>query len=123
MWQGDDGNWWVKYSDINVGYYPAEIFNNFTNPGIVGEGGATVAPNPPAGICPPLGSGIFPDGKYEHSCSIRLVQYLNNTGIRDLYDHSYEKIIDSPGYYNVRDPKYRVLQGYTFCNNYLAKIK
>ena len=75
MWQGDDGNWWVKYSDINVGYYPAEIFNNFTNPGIVGEGGATVAPNPPAGICPPLGSGIFPDGKYEHSCSIRLVQY------------------------------------------------
>lgn len=70
-----------------------------------------------------MGRGIFPDGKYEHSCSIRLVQYLNNTGIRDLYDHSYEKIIDSPGYYNVRDPKYRVLQGYTFCNNYLAKIK
>ncbi|KAK4592412.1 hypothetical protein RGQ29_016808 [Quercus rubra] len=109
------GSWWVSYDGINIGYYPAKIFNNFANPQIVGWGGIVATPNPPTGVSPPMGSGVFPDGKYEHSCSIRFAQYTNNLGIEDgPHGDSYEKIIDCPSHYSVRDPVYRGNQGYTF---------
>ncbi|XP_065625332.1 protein neprosin [Quercus suber] len=81
IFKENDGNWWVTMDGISVGYFPANIFNNFTNPGSVGWGGVVAAPNPPTGISPPMGSGLYADGKYEHSCSIRLVQYRNTSGI------------------------------------------
>ncbi|XP_023886586.1 protein neprosin isoform X1 [Quercus suber] len=114
IFKEDDGNWWINYNGINVGYYPANIFNNFTNPQIVGWGGIAVVPDPTTEISPPMGSGVFPDGKYEHSCSIRFVQYRNNSGILDGPYGDYEKIIDSPGCYSVADPVYRATQGYNF---------
>ncbi|KAL0007362.1 hypothetical protein SO802_008864 [Lithocarpus litseifolius] len=81
---------------------PAKIFNNFANPQIVGWGGIVAASNPPTGVSPPMGSGVFPDGKYEHSCSIRFAQYTNNLGIEDRpHGDSHEKIIDCPSRYIV----------------------
>ena len=115
MWQDLFGSWWVSYDGINIGYYPAKIFNNFANPQIAGWGGIVATPNPPTGVSPPMGSGVFPDGKYEHSCSIRFAQYTNNLGIEDgPHGDSYEKIIGCPSHYSVRDPVYRGNQGYTF---------
>ena len=115
MWQDLFGSWWVSYDGINIGYYPAKIFNNFANPQIVGWGGVVATPNPPTGVSPPMGSGVFPDRKYEHSCYIRFAQYTNNLGIEDgPHGDSYEKIIDCPSHYSVKDPVYRGNLGYTF---------
>ena len=59
--------------------------------------------------------GVFPDREYEHSCYIRFAQYTNNLGIEDgPHGDSYEKIIDCPSHYSVRDPVYRGNLGYTF---------
>ena len=71
MFQAEDGNWWVTKDQINIGYFPAKIFNNFVEPESVGWGG--IAVNPPNGISPPMGSGIFPDYNYGHTSQFRAI--------------------------------------------------
>nr|POF07609.1 hypothetical protein CFP56_61865 [Quercus suber] len=47
----EDGNWWLTRDGNRIGYYPAAIFNNLTEPETVGWGG--IAVSPPNGISPP----------------------------------------------------------------------
>ena len=68
MWQEEDGNWWVTKDEIKIGYFPATIFNNFTEAKTIGWGGLAISP--PNGISPPMGSGIFPDDNYRHTVRI-----------------------------------------------------
>ena len=68
MWQEEDGNWWVTKDEIKIGYFPATIFNNFTEAKTIGWGGLAISP--PNGISPPMGSGIFPYDNYRHTIRI-----------------------------------------------------
>ena len=115
MWQEEeDGNWWVSFDNIFVGYFPATLFNNFSEPEAVGWGGVVV--NPPNGISPPMGSGLFPDGNYKHVGSFRQIQYRDNTGKLNVpQDLFYDIIIDNKSCYDLRNDKYQgEYMGYAF---------
>ena len=114
MWQAEDGNWWLTKDQINIGYFPAKIFNNFVEPESVGWGG--IAVNPPNGISPPMGSGIFPDDNYKHTSQFRAIQYRNSSGVLDgPHKYTYDIIIDSPNCYLIDFHGYiGEHEGYTF---------
>nr|XP_023912778.1 uncharacterized protein LOC112024373 [Quercus suber] len=112
--QAEDGNWWLTKDQINIGYFPATIFNNFVDPETVGWGGFAV--NPPNGISPPMGSGIFPDDNYGHTSQFSLIQYRNSSGVLDgPHKYTYDTIIDSPNCYLLDFHGYMgKILGYTF---------
>ena len=115
MWQEEeDGNWWVSFDNIFVGYFPATLFNNFGEPEAVGWGGVVV--NPPNGISPPMGSGLFPDGNYKHVGSFRQIQYRDNTGELTVpQDLLYDIIIDNKFCYDLKYDGYQgEYMGYAF---------
>ena len=115
MWQEEeDGNWWVSFDNIFVGYFPATLFNNFGEPEAVGWGGVVV--NPPNGISPPMGSGLFPDGNYKHVGSFRQIQYRDNTGKLNVpQDLFYDIIIDNKSCYDLKNDGYQgEYMGYAF---------
>ncbi|KAK4592411.1 hypothetical protein RGQ29_016807 [Quercus rubra] len=112
--KAEDGNWWVTKDQINIGYFPAAIFNNLTNVETVGWGG--IAVSPPNGISPPMGSGIFPDDNYKHTSQFRAIQYRNSSGALDgPHKYTYDIIIDSPNCYLIDYHGYiGEHEGYTF---------
>ena len=114
MWQEKDGNWWVTKDEINIGYFPAAIFNNFTEAETVGWGGLAVSL--PNGISPPMGSGIFPDDNYSHTSQFRVIQYIDSSGVQDgPHENTYDTIIDNPNCYLIDFHGYiGEHEGYTF---------
>ncbi|XP_050281536.1 uncharacterized protein LOC126722427 [Quercus robur] len=112
--KADDGNWWVTKDQINIGYFPAALFNNLANFETVGWGGIVVSP--PNGISPPMGSGIFPDDNYGHTSQFRAIQYKNSSGVLDgPHKYTYDTIIDSPNCYLIDFHGYiGEHEGYTF---------
>ena len=114
MRQEEDGNWWITKDEINIGYFPAAIFNNLTEAETVGWGGLAVSL--PNGISPPMGSGIFPDDNYSHTSQFRAIQYRNSSGVLDgPHEYTYDTIIDSLDYYLIDFHGYMgEFKGYTF---------
>ena len=114
MWQAEDGNWWLTKDQINIGYFPAALFNNLANVETVAWGG--IAVSPPNGISPPMGSGIFPDDNYGHTSQFRAIQYRNSSGALDgPHKYTYDIIIDSPNCYLIDYHGYiGEHEGYTF---------
>ncbi|KAK4592414.1 hypothetical protein RGQ29_016810 [Quercus rubra] len=110
----EDGNWWVTKDEINIGYFPAAIFNNFIEAETVGWGGLAVSL--PNGISPPMGSGIFPDDNYSHTSQFRVIQYIDSSGVQDgPHENTYDTIIDSPNCYLIDFHGYiGEHEGYTF---------
>ncbi|KAM4082005.1 hypothetical protein ACJW30_11G136300 [Castanea mollissima] len=110
----EDGNWWVTKDEIKIGYFPAAIFNNFTEAETVGWGGLAVSP--PNGISPPMGSGRFPDDNYKHTSQFRVIQYKDSYGVADgPREYTYDTIIDSPNCYLIDFHGYMgEFEGYTF---------
>ena len=114
MWQEEDGNWWVTKDEIKIGYFPATIFNNFTEAKTIGWGGLAISP--PNGISPPMGSRIFPDDNYSHTSQFRVIQYIDSSGVLDgPHENTYDTIIDSPNCYLIDFHGYiGEHEGYTF---------
>ncbi|XP_075645661.1 protein neprosin-like [Castanea sativa] len=110
----EDGNWWVTKDEIKIGYFPAAIFNNFTEAKTVGWVGLAISP--PNGISPPMGSGRFPDDNYRHTSQFRAIQYKDSSGVvGGPREYNYDTIIDRPNCYLMDFHGYMgEFEGYTF---------
>ncbi|OVA01249.1 protein of unknown function DUF239 [Macleaya cordata] len=72
--------WWLVYQgNINVGYWPNELFPLFTaGAEYIYWGGHVKAGGD--GISPQMGSGHLPDGYYDHACYFAEMQYKTESG-------------------------------------------
>ncbi|TKY58768.1 Carboxyl-terminal peptidase [Spatholobus suberectus] len=61
-------NWWLIAQDINVGYYPAQLFSNMSVANFVGWGGRVYGVV--NGSSAQMGSGYLPDGDLTHACFV-----------------------------------------------------
>lgn len=63
--------------NIDIGYWPKELFNLLDNGGnIVGVGGAVQAS--PHSSSPPMGNGKFPDGMPRDSATFSNIKIVNS---------------------------------------------
>jgi hypothetical protein len=78
-----------------IGYFPAHLFSNLVAANTVGWGGLAATP---AGTSPPMGSGLFPDKSYIHSCYFRYISYKDNDGKRvGPAEYLTRKTLNAPG--------------------------
>ncbi|XP_019431013.1 PREDICTED: uncharacterized protein LOC109338273 [Lupinus angustifolius] len=92
-------NWWLIVNDIQVGYYPAELFSNMIIADKVGWGGKVSGIM--KGLSPPMGSGYFPDGDLTHACFIRQISYNVNGSIQEPNQDLLDISVDNPNCYNL----------------------
>ncbi|WJX55713.1 hypothetical protein P8452_41449 [Trifolium repens] len=88
-------NWWLLVQETPIGYFPAHLFSNLVAANTVGWGGLAATP---AGTSPPMGSGLFPDKSYIHSCYFRYISYKDNDGKRvGPAEYLTRKTLNAPG--------------------------
>lgn len=90
-----DKNWWLVINDeIQVGYWPLELFTHMA------EGADTVTYGGTAsagknGISPPMGSGHKPDGNWTHAAYFNNVRIVNeNDYMRLPGQNEMEEFVD-----------------------------
>ncbi|MBO0612411.1 neprosin family prolyl endopeptidase [Thiothrix fructosivorans] len=85
-WQRDsvNGNWWLKYGDMWVGYYPSKLFdsNGLKNQASsVDWGGEILDAVDKAHTSTDMGSGAFPQLGYKKAAYTRNIRYLNTSNV------------------------------------------
>ncbi|KAG7610365.1 Neprosin [Arabidopsis suecica] len=112
------GNWWItklipNAPNIDVGYWPKELFNLIGNgANMVGVGGAVQASH--QGPSPPMGNGKFPIGDPKESAMFTNIEVLNsNYEKRRIDSFPMEKLLDSPKCYGINTDKIKLL-GFAF---------
>src|ERR1035441_6351192 len=102
--QGGNHNWWLKYGNIWVGYYPNSLFSSW---GIADKGGeieyggeivntATGGRHSTTG----MGSGRFPSEGWEASAFIKRIQYVDmNYAWQNAT--SLTRFVSNPSYYDL----------------------
>lgn len=79
-----NGNWWLKYGDNVVGYWPPGLFNELLNATVVQWGGQVVNTQPAGqSTTTQMGSGHFPEegfGKASYFSRINVVNDRNQLG-------------------------------------------
>ncbi|CAH2044433.1 unnamed protein product [Thlaspi arvense] len=128
------GNWWITLVDgdtpnintpnIDVGYWPKELFN-FLNNGANMVGVRGMVQTSPSGSSPPMGNGKFPTGSAmspkdrASSAIFSNIQVLNSNFEPSKIDSSHiENVVDSTNCYVLRTGKvplfHRTYLGYFF---------
>ncbi|XP_010494791.1 PREDICTED: uncharacterized protein LOC104771883 [Camelina sativa] len=114
-------NWWLTFfskPNVDIGYWPKELFNLINNgANVVGVGGVVQAS--PSGSSPPMGTGLFPTGDRRASAMFTNIEALNsNYEQRKISSFHMEKLLDSPNCYGLRigkvKPFHRTLLGFFF---------
>ncbi|MCL7044926.1 hypothetical protein MKW94_024333, partial [Papaver nudicaule] len=72
--------WWYVVQGVTIGYWPAELFPLFGDIGVerIYYGGHSKDDG--EGHPPPMGSGYFPNEKYNHAAYFTQMQYKNKFG-------------------------------------------
>ncbi|KAF3561402.1 hypothetical protein DY000_02013081 [Brassica cretica] len=101
------GNWWItqlmqKSPDVDIGYWPKELFNLLENgANMVGVGGVVQASR--SGSSPPMGNGNFPNGGRLDSGLFSNIDVLNsNYEQRKINSFPVENLLDSEKCYGLR---------------------
>ncbi|RDY08744.1 hypothetical protein CR513_06999, partial [Mucuna pruriens] len=94
-------NWWLIAEDINIGYYPIELFTHMSVANFVGWGGRVSGVV--NGTSAQMGSGHFPDGDMKHACFVRRLSYNVSTSVvKEPNKGNLYKYVDSPRCYRLR---------------------
>ncbi|XP_062080060.1 protein neprosin-like [Humulus lupulus] len=108
------GNWWLEFSDIQIGYWPSIIFSDLKDLATYIEwGGETYSPIGQPG--PPMGSGLFlkKDARYDAYC--RALSTINEAYIQEDAKNTEKYSIDID-FYLVQDwgfvPEFRHVMTY-----------
>ncbi|KAF6156702.1 hypothetical protein GIB67_002417 [Kingdonia uniflora] len=99
------GDWWLGNADLTIiyGYWPKSLFPHLTQgANVVAWGGLVKAG--PNGISPPMGSGYFEDGKFEHSGYFRNIEIVDGRYNRaDINFYKLIPIFDAPNCYTAEN--------------------
>ncbi|KAJ8645689.1 hypothetical protein MRB53_007437 [Persea americana] len=100
------GNWWLYYDEDNnvLGYFPRDLFP------VLGSGPATGVDwggeaYSPSDVCPPMGSGHFPDEGARKASFMRGIKVMNQTRQPEDAQLNTDIRMDIPQNYRVIDPK------------------
>lgn len=99
--------------NIDVGYWPKELFNLIGNgANMVGVGGVVQASH--QGSSPPMGNGKLPTGDRRESAMFTNIEVLNSKyEQRRIDSYPVENLLDSPKCYELRIDKVKLL-GFAF---------
>jgi hypothetical protein len=103
--QSSDGNWWLKYRNTWVGYYPASKFDSkgLRNGAEMVEYGGEIIDNRYLNLhtATDMGSGRFPSDGFGYACYQRAIVYIAGTYSSPLwYDVSPSSIISGSACYS-----------------------
>ncbi|RWR74226.1 hypothetical protein CKAN_00254600 [Cinnamomum micranthum f. kanehirae] len=103
-WMDANGSWWLYYNDYALGYFPRDLLPGLgSGPATsVGWGGETYSPT---NVCPPMGSGHFPDEGVRKAGFMRGIKVMNQTRQPEDAPLNTSTIVDIPQNYRVVDPK------------------
>lgn len=102
----DSKHWWVtdiiyKKEDINIGYWPKELFDIMDNGvNVVGVGGAVVSSL--SGISPPMGKGHLPTKNDMEAARVKDILFRGIGEFKEVKKSKLETILDSNKCYGVR---------------------
>ncbi|CAN1836938.1 hypothetical protein LINPERHAP1_LOCUS34923 [Linum perenne] len=76
------GNWWLNIQDIDVGYWPGDLFKNLKSSARVIEWGGRVINTNPHGFhtTTQMGSGRFPSEGYGKAAYFKNLEYIDGEG-------------------------------------------
>ncbi|XP_048134102.1 uncharacterized protein LOC125312487 [Rhodamnia argentea] len=111
------GNWWlVVNGGIAVGYWPKELFVNLREGGTrVSWGGEGFSGK--TKVCPPLGSGHMPDGRYDHAAFFRQIYYTTGSDTNHTPMAVFEHV-DKSRVYGLKNDKYIDKEGFGYSFTY-----
>ncbi|EOA33263.1 hypothetical protein CARUB_v10022287mg [Capsella rubella] len=108
------GNWWLtklipKVPNINIGYWPKELFNLMDNgANMVRVGGVVQASR--KGLSPPMGNSLFPNKDSRESAHFTNIKVMDiNYEQRGIDFFSTQKLLDSPKCYGLRTGNVKLL--------------
>ncbi|QSQ24427.1 neprosin family prolyl endopeptidase [Pyxidicoccus parkwayensis] len=82
---GTAGNWWLKYGDTWVGYYPRTRFdtNGLADKAWSIDFGGEIIDNRPGGrhTATDMGSGAYPSAWFQYAAYQRNIQYVNTSNV------------------------------------------
>ncbi|KAK2376327.1 hypothetical protein QL285_077127 [Trifolium repens] len=70
-------NWYIYIGNKEIGYYPASLFSNMKSANQVMWMGKTITPTHIP--CPPMGSGVKPNGVLGHACYFKNLAFVNDS--------------------------------------------
>jgi hypothetical protein len=70
-------NWYIYIGNKKIGYYPASLFSNLKSANLVMWTGKTITPTHIP--CPPMGSGVQPNGVLGHACYFKNLAFFNDS--------------------------------------------
>ncbi|RWR74225.1 NEP-interacting protein DUF239 [Cinnamomum micranthum f. kanehirae] len=104
--QDASGNWWLFFDDDNkiLGYFPKDLFP------ILGSGPATRVDwggetYSPTNVCPPMGSGHFPDEGARKAGFMRGIKVMNQARQPENAPLNTANVADIPQNYRVLDSR------------------
>ncbi|XP_072993779.1 protein neprosin-like [Typha latifolia] len=100
------GNWWMRYQNINVGYWPANLFTRLSTYATTAEWGGEIVNTSPNGVhtSTDMGSGHFPPEGFGKASYIRNLQNVDSTNT--LYSvQSITTYADHPNCYDAKSYK------------------
>ncbi|XP_072993505.1 protein neprosin-like isoform X4 [Typha latifolia] len=100
------GNWWLKFNDALVGYWPSELFTRLSSYATSVNWGGEIVNTSPNGVhtSTDMGSGRFPAEGFRKASYIRNLQNVDSTNT--LYPvQSISTYADHPNCYDVKSYK------------------
>ncbi|XP_072967862.1 protein neprosin-like [Typha angustifolia] len=100
------GNWWMRYRNINVGYWPAKLFTHLSSYATTVQWGGEIVNTSPNRLhtLTDMGSGHFAEEGFKKASYIRNLKNVDSTNT--LYSvQSITTYADHPNCYNVRSYK------------------
>jgi hypothetical protein len=106
---------YINQESIKLGYWPKELFSNLGNGADTVFWGGMVYSNLPAS--PPMGSGLFQNGRYDRTCFMENVNVITVAGAPfttaddALVQYKNTRCYNAADYSNVEGWGYRFLFG------------
>ncbi|XP_020112709.1 uncharacterized protein LOC109727174 isoform X2 [Ananas comosus] len=99
----NSGNWWLSYQNIDVGYWPAEIFTHLASYATLVEWGGEIVNDDVNGqhTTTQMGSGHFAEEGYRKASYFRNVEVVNSTNALSS-PQSVSTIAGNPNCYDIQ---------------------
>ncbi|CAK8561977.1 unnamed protein product [Lathyrus sativus] len=96
------GNWWLRYGDKTLGYWPSSLFTNLKNAAsMVHWGGEIFNEQYQQASSTQMGSGHFPEEGYKKASYFNQINVLDSKRIW-VKPRNPQNYVDSPNCYNVK---------------------
>uniref|UniRef100_A0A7N0VBL7 Neprosin PEP catalytic domain-containing protein n=1 Tax=Kalanchoe fedtschenkoi TaxID=63787 RepID=A0A7N0VBL7_KALFE len=97
------GNWWLTVSkdNVNVGYWPKELFQDLANGAHVASWGGQTFPGS-NGQFPPMGNGNKPSGLYRDTCYFDAIKYYGGGQSYDITPSEVDRYVSGSDCYDLQ---------------------